>query len=95
MITISDVAKENIKKQTEIATNSWSSIKNNNDWRLWITVSDDLITHQPDPNKTYWHIKGPYKSKNWFLINKRKSTGLKHSDHFKVFIEYWHDKDGI
>ena len=95
MITISDVAKENIKEQTEIATNSWSSIKNNNDWRLWITVSDDLITHQPDPNKIYWFAKDPYKSKNSFLINKRKSTGLKHLDHFKVFIEYWHDMDGI
>ena len=89
MITIGDVAKENIKEHTKITTNSWSSIKNNNEWRLWISVSDDSITHQPDPNKIYWYAKDPYKSKNW------KSTGLKYLDHFKVFIEYWHDMDGI
>ena len=59
MITTGDVAKENIKEQID-------------DWRFWISISDDLITHQPDPNKIYWYAKDPYKSKNWFLINKQK-----------------------
>ena len=34
------------------------------------------------------HAKDPYPSKYKFLINKRESTGLKHFNDPKVFIEY-------
>ena len=30
-----------------------------------------------------------------FLINTQESTGLKHLNDSKVFIEYWHDMDDI
>ena len=37
----------------------------------------------------YWYLyaKGPYEAKYQFLINKRKSIGLKHYDDPKAVIE--------
>ena len=48
----------------------------------------DLIRQQPDINKVYLYAKDPYEAKCQFLINKRKSTGLKHFNDSKIFIEY-------
>ena len=51
----------------------------------------NLINHQPDVDKIYLYAKDPYGAKYQFLINKQKSTGLKHLDNSKAFIEYWND----
>ena len=48
----------------------------------------NLINNQPDINKIYLYAKDPYESKYQFLINKRESTGLKHFNDLKAFIEY-------
>ena len=48
----------------------------------------NLINNQPDIDKIYLHAKGPYEAKYQFLINKRESTGLKHFNDPKAFIEY-------
>ena len=48
----------------------------------------NLINNQPDIDKIYLHSKDPYESKYQFLINKRESTGLKHFNDPKAFIEY-------
>ena len=48
----------------------------------------NLINHEPDTDKVYLYAKGPYKAKYQFLINKRKSVGLKYLNDLKVFIEY-------
>ena len=48
----------------------------------------DLIRQQPDINKVYLYAKDPYEAKCQFLINKRKSTGSKHFNDSKIFIEY-------
>ena len=50
---------------------------------------------QPNINKIYLYVKDPYKAKYHFLINKRQSTGLKHLNHSKAFIEYSNDMDDI
>ena len=34
------------------------------------------------------YAKDPYETKHQFLINKRESTGLKHFNNPKAFIEY-------
>ena len=34
------------------------------------------------------YAKDPYETKHQFLINKRESTGLKHFNNPKTFIEY-------
>ena len=52
----------------------------------------NLIKNQPDINKIYLYAKNPHEAKKYqFLINKRKSVGLKHSNDPKAFIEYSDD----
>ena len=41
------------------------------------------------------YAKDPYEAKYQFLINKRKSTGLKHFNDPKVFIEYSDDMQDV
>ena len=43
----------------------------------------------------YLYAKDPYEAKYQFLISKRESTGLKHSNDSKVFIDYSNDIDDI
>ena len=38
--------------------------------------------------KIYLYAKDPYEAKYQFLINNRKSTGLKYFNDFEFFIEY-------
>ena len=47
-----------------------------------------LINYHPDIDKIYLYAKDPYEAKYQFLINKRESTGLKHFNDPKAFIEY-------
>ena len=54
-----------------------------------------LIIPQPDIDKIYFYAKDPYEEKYQFLINKQKSTGLKHLNDSKTFIEYTNDMDDI
>ena len=51
----------------------------------------NLINNQPDIDKIYLYAKDPYEAKYQFLINKRYSTGLKHFNDPKAFIEYSND----
>ena len=44
-----------------------------------------------DIDKIYLYAKDPYGAKYQFLINKRESTGLKHFNDPKAFIEYSND----
>ena len=51
----------------------------------------NLIEDQPDIDKIYLYAKDPYEDKYQFLINKRKSVGLKHFNDPKAFIKYSND----
>ena len=55
----------------------------------------NLINKQPDVDKIYLYAKDPYESKYQFLINKRKSIGLKHFNDPKAFIEYSNDMQDV
>ena len=55
----------------------------------------NLINNQPDMGKIYLYAKDPYEAKYQFLINKRKSTGLKHFNDPKVFIECSNDMEDV
>ena len=46
------------------------------------------LNNQPDIDKIYLCAKDQYEAKYRFLINKRESTGLKHFNDPKVFIEH-------
>ena len=48
----------------------------------------NLVSRQPNINKIYLYAKDPYEAKNQLLVNKRESTGLKHLNYFKAFMEY-------
>ena len=73
-----------------MASNSWLSIENINNWRLWLSLFN-LINEQPDIDKTYLYTKNSYEAKYQFLINKRNSPDLKHFNDSKAFIEYSND----
>ena len=55
----------------------------------------NLINNQPDIDKIYLYAKDLYEPKYQFLINKRESTGLKHFNDPKAFIEYSNDMHDI
>ena len=48
----------------------------------------NLVSHQPNIDKIYLYTKDPYEAKYQLLVNKRESTGLKHLNYFKAFMEY-------
>ena len=55
----------------------------------------NLINNHPDIDKIYLYAKDPYEAKYQFLINKRESTGLKHFNDPKAFIEYSNDMQNV
>ena len=55
----------------------------------------NLINNQPDIDKIYVYAKDLYKPKYQFLINKRESTGLRHFNDPKAFIEYSNDTQDV
>ena len=50
-----------------------------------------MINNQQDIDKIYLYAKDPYEDKYKYLIDKRKSVGLKHFNDPKAFIEYSND----
>ena len=50
---------------------------------------------QADLDKIYLYAKDPYEVKSQFFIKKRESTGLKHFNDPKDFIEYSNDMQDI
>ena len=81
-----------------MALYSWSS------YRIIITGGSgsgktntllNLLNNQPDINKIYLYAKDLYESKYQFLINKRESTGLRHFNDPKAFIEYSNDTQDV
>ena len=55
----------------------------------------NLIKKQPNIDKIYLYAKDPYEAKYQFLINKRESTGLKHFNDLKPFIENSNDMQDV
>ena len=69
---------------------------NNRRFRIWKTNALlNLINNQSDIDKIYLYGKDPYEAKYQFLINKRESTGLKHFNDPKAFIEYSNDMQDV
>ena len=55
----------------------------------------NVIHKEPDIDKIYLYANDLYEAKYQFLINKRKSTGLKNFNGSKGFIEYSNDMNDI
>ena len=99
MINLDEVTKENIKEHNP----NWPQIPDH-PYRILIIGGSgsgktnslfNLISQQPDIDKIYLYAKDPYEAKYRFLIDKRESTGLKHFNDSKAFIEYSNDMDDI
>ena len=54
-----------------------------------------LLNQKPDINKIWLYPENPYEAKYQFLINKRETTGLKHFNNSKAFIENSDDMNDI
>ena len=59
------------------------------------SISFNLISYQQDIGKIYLYATFPYEAKYLLLINEKESTGLKHLNDSKAFIEYSNDMDDI
>ena len=53
------------------------------------------LSNQLYIDKIYLYAKDPYEAKCQYLIKKRESTGLKHFDDPKAFIEYSNDMQDV
>ena len=98
MINFDDVVKANIKEYP-----NWPQISNY-PYRILIIGGSgsgktnsffNLISQQPDIDKISLHAEDPYEAKYQTLINKKESTGLKHFNDSKAFIEYSNNLDNI
>ena len=55
----------------------------------------NVINNPLDVDKIHLYAKDPYEEKYQLLINKRESTGLKHFNDSKFFIEYSNDMQDV
>ena len=55
----------------------------------------NLINNQADIDKIYLYAKDFYEDKYQFSINKRESTGLRHFNDPKAFVEYSNDMHDV
>ena len=99
MINLDNVTKEKMKEHNP----NWPQIPDHL-YRILIIGGSgsgktnslfNLISQQPETDKIYLYAKDPYEAKYQFLINKRESTGLRHFNDFKAFIQYSNDMDDI
>ena len=96
MINIDDVIKEETKEYNP----NWPQIPDHPYRILTIEGSGsgkaillfDLVSQQPDIDKIYLYAKDP-SSKHQFFIYKRESTGSRHLNDSKAFIEYSNNMD--
>ena len=97
MINFDDVTKENIKGHNP----NWPQIPDH-PYRILIIEGSgsvetnslfNLICQQPDVDTICLFPKDTYETKYQLSINKGESTGLKHLNDSKAFIEYWNDID--
>ena len=55
----------------------------------------NLLSRKSDIDKIYLNAKDPFEGKYQLLIHKSESTGVKHLNNSKAFIEYSNDMDDI
>ena len=110
MIKFDDVANENIKEHNpiwpQISDHSFRILMIRESWSGKTMSSFNLINQEPDINKKYLcakdryeakhqSAKDRYEAKHQILIIKRESTGLKHLNDSKAFVQYSNDMDDI
>ena len=77
-----------------MATNTWLSIVGGSGSRNTNALLNQ-INHELAIDENYLYAKDLEKAKYQFLINKRESSGLKHFNDSKAFIEHSNDMNDI
>ena len=95
MINLDDVTKESIKEPNSNSEHPCRILVMGGSWSGKTNSLCDVANQQPGFDKIYLYTKHPYEVKYQFLINKRESTGSKHINDSKTFIEYSNDMDDI
>ena len=99
MINFDDYANENKTEQNlkwpYIPDHPYRILVIGGSWSGKTNALINLINNHLDIYEIYLYAKGPYETKYQFLINKRESTGLKHFNDPKAFIEYSNDKHDV
>ena len=99
MINFDDVTEENIKEQNS----KWPQFPDHL-YRILIIGGSgsgktnslfDLVSHQPEIDRIYLYAKDRYEAKYQLQIKKQESTGFKHLNDSKAFIEYSNDMNNI
>ena len=100
MISFDDITKkQNIKEHNQ----NWQQIPDHL-YRILIIEGSgsgktssifNLITQQPDIDKIYLYANDPCEVKYQLLVKKGDSTGLRHLNNSKSFIEYKNDMDDV
>ena len=95
MINFDNCTNENKTKHNSM----WPYIPDQ-PYRVWITGGSgsgktnallNSLNYQLDIDKIYLYVKDPYEKIYPFSIKKTESTGLKHFNDSKTFIEYSND----
>ena len=98
MINFNDVTKENIKEHNpncpHIPGNPYRILIMGGFGSRKTNLLFNRVNKERDIGKIYLYAKDPYEAKYQFLINKSESTGLRHLNDSKAFIEYSNDMDG-
>ena len=99
MINFDNVTKEETKEHNpnwpQISDQPCRSLIIGGSGFIQISSLFSLISHQPYIDTIYLYAKDTYEAKYRILINKRETTGSKHLNDCKTFIEYSNDMDDI
>ena len=99
MINFDDCSNENKTKHNKnwpyIPDHPYRILTIGGSWSGKPNALSNLINNQSNIDKIYLYAKNPYEAKYQSLINKRESTGLKHFNDSKVFIEYSNDMQNV
>ena len=99
MINFDDVIKQNIKKHNpdrpQIPDHPYKTLIVGGSGSGKTNSLFNLIKQQPDFDKISLYTKGSYEANYQFLINKPESTGFKHFNHSKAFMEYLNQIEDI
>ena len=99
MIRSDCITKENVEKhnpncpQIPDHPNRILIIVGSGSWKT--NSSFNLIDEETNIDKIYLYAKDAHEAKYQFLINRKESTGLKHFNDSKAFIEYTNDMDDV
>ena len=94
-MTFDDFIKEHNPNSLEIPHYTYRMLITGGSGSKIVNALLYLINNESDINRIFLYAKYPYEAKYQFLINRWESTGSKHLNDSKAFIEYSNNTDNI